>query len=110
MPASPGSSLSNPIRTIVDHIKAKPNANNSMISLANFKTHRTWTDAVCEQLHSCMSSGDKFTHPEAPLVSQDVILTSGCPSALDICIGVLCNGGEDIVLLRPAFSLDQQRG
>ncbi|KAG9064560.1 hypothetical protein KI688_002818 [Linnemannia hyalina] len=47
---------SNPIRTIVYHIKAV---------------------------------GDKVTHPEAPLVTQDVILTSGWAGALDMCIGVL---------------------
>ncbi|KAG0259116.1 hypothetical protein BGZ95_004791 [Linnemannia exigua] len=122
---------SNPIRAIVDHIKVKPNANKSMISLAlgdptlfgNFKIHQTCTEAVSKQLHSYKSNGyppstgylharqavaDKFTLPEtAPLSAQDVIITSGCSGALDMCIGVLCNEGDNILLPRPGFSLYQ---
>lgn len=121
---------SNPIRAIVDHIKVKPNVNKSMISLAlgdptlfgNFKIHQTCTDAVAKQLHSYKSNGyppstgylharqavaDKFTLPEAPLTAQDVIITSGCSGALDMCIGVLCNEGDNILLPRPGFSLYQ---
>lgn len=121
---------SNPIRAIVDHIKVKPNANKSMISLAlgdptlfgNFKIHQTCTDAVAKQLHSYKANGyppstgyqqsrqavaDKFTTPEAPLSFQDVIITSGCSGALDMCIGVLCNEGDNILLPRPGFSLYQ---
>lgn len=121
---------SNPIRAIVDHIKVKPNPNKSMISLAlgdptlfgNFKIHQTCTDAVAKQLHSYKANGyppstgyqqsrqavaDKFTTPEAPISSQDVIITSGCSGALDMCIGVLCNEGDNILLPRPGFSLYQ---
>lgn len=121
---------SNPIRAIVDHIKVKPNPNKSMISLAlgdptlfgNFKIHQTCTDAVAKQLHSYKANGyppstgyqqsrqavaDKFTTPEAPLSFQDVIITSGCSGALDMCIGVLCNEGDNILLPRPGFSLYQ---
>lgn len=121
---------SNPIRAIVDHIKVKPNPNKSMISLAlgdptlfgNFKIHQTCTDAVAKQLHSYKANGyppstgyqqsrqavaDKFTTPEAPLSAQDVIITSGCSGALDMCIGVLCNEGDNILLPRPGFSLYQ---
>ncbi|KAG0009515.1 hypothetical protein BGZ81_003352 [Podila clonocystis] len=121
---------SNPIRAIVDHIKVKPNPNKSMISLAlgdptlfgNFKIHQTCTDAVAKQLHSYKANGyppstgyqqsrqavaDKFTTPEAPISFQDVIITSGCSGALDMCIGVLCNEGDNILLPRPGFSLYQ---
>ncbi|KAF9359950.1 hypothetical protein BGX26_010995 [Mortierella sp. AD094] len=81
---------SNPIRAIVDHIKVKPNVNKSMISLAlgdptlfgNFKIHESCTAA-------------------------DVIVTSGCSGAIDMCIGVLCNEGDNILLPRPGFSLYQ---
>ncbi|KAF9170856.1 hypothetical protein BGZ80_000197 [Entomortierella chlamydospora] len=121
---------SNPIRAIVDHIKVKPNANKSMISLAlgdptlfgNFKIHESCTEAVSKQLHSYKSNGyppstgylearqtvaEKFTIPEAPLTAQDVIVTSGCSGAIDMCIGVLCNEGDNILLPRPGFSLYQ---
>ncbi|KAF8982023.1 hypothetical protein BGZ46_001924 [Entomortierella lignicola] len=121
---------SNPIRAIVDHIKVKPNVNKSMISLAlgdptlfgNFKIHESCTEAVSKQLHSYKSNGyppstgyldarqtiaDKFTIPEAPLTANDVIVTSGCSGAIEMCIGVLCNEGDNILLPRPGFSLYQ---
>ncbi|KAG0232779.1 hypothetical protein BGW42_007939 [Actinomortierella wolfii] len=121
---------SNPIRAIVDHIKVKPNPEKSMISLAlgdptlfgNFKIHQSCTDAVAKQLHSYKANGyppstgymtsrqavaDRFTRPDAPLTGQDVIITSGCSGALDMCIGVLCNEGDNILLPRPGFSLYQ---
>ncbi|KAF9918028.1 hypothetical protein BX616_010553 [Lobosporangium transversale] len=121
---------SNPIRAIVDHIKVKPNVAKSMISLAlgdptlfgNFKIHESCTEAVSKQLHSYKSNGyppstgypharqavaDKFTRPDAPLTAQDVILASGCSGAIDMCIGVLCNEGDNILLPRPGFSLYQ---
>ncbi|KAF9437945.1 hypothetical protein BGZ76_010488 [Entomortierella beljakovae] len=121
---------SNPIRAIVDHIKVKPNVNKSMISLAlgdptlfgNFKIHESCTEAVVKQLRSYKSNGyppstgylearqtvaEKFTRPEAPLTPQDVILASGCSGAIDMCIGVLCNEGDNILLPRPGFSLYQ---
>ncbi|KAG0258746.1 hypothetical protein DFQ27_004475 [Actinomortierella ambigua] len=121
---------SNPIRAIVDHIKVKPNPEKSMISLAlgdptlfgNFKIHQSCTDAVAKQLHSYKANGyppstgymasrqaiaDRFTRPDAPLTGQDIIITSGCSGALDMCIGVLCNEGDNILLPRPGFSLYQ---
>lgn len=36
---------------------------------------------------------------------QDIILTSGCSSALDLCIGALANEGDNILLPTPGFSL-----
>ncbi|KAF9953373.1 hypothetical protein BGZ65_004719 [Modicella reniformis] len=121
---------SNPIRAIVDHIKVKPNPDKSMISLAlgdptlfgNFKIHQSCTDAVVKQIQSYKCNGyppstgypharkavaDKFSTPEAPLTTQDVILASGCSGALEMCIGVLCNEGDNILLPRPGFSLYQ---
>jgi tyrosine aminotransferase len=121
---------SNPIRAIVDHIKVKPNPEKSMISLAlgdptlfgNFKIHQSCTDAVVKQLQSYKTNGyppstgypqarkavaDKFSTPEAPLTAQDVILASGCSGAIDMCIGVLCNEGDNILVPRPGFSLYQ---
>ncbi|KAG0315850.1 hypothetical protein BGZ99_007228 [Dissophora globulifera] len=121
---------SNPIRAIVDHIKVKPNVHKSVISLAlgdptlfgNFKIHQSCTDAIIKQLNSFQSNGyppstgyqharqavaDKFTLPEAPVTAQDIILASGCSGALDMCIAVLCNEGDNILLPRPGFSLYQ---
>lgn len=37
--------------------------------------------------------------------SQDVILTSGCSQAIELCLAVLANPGQNILVPRPGFSL-----
>lgn len=37
--------------------------------------------------------------------SQDVILTSGCSEAIELCLAVLVNPGQNILVPRPGFSL-----
>ena len=39
------------------------------------------------------------------LIFQDVILTSGCSGALDLCITCLANPGQNILVPRPGFSI-----
>lgn len=46
-----------------------------------------------------------YTCPEAPLTSKDILLASGCSDALNLCIGVLANEGQNILLPQPGFSL-----
>ncbi len=36
---------------------------------------------------------------------QDVVLASGCSGALDLCITVIANPGQTILIPRPGFSL-----
>jgi histidinol-phosphate/aromatic aminotransferase/cobyric acid decarboxylase-like protein len=44
--------------------------------------------------------------PSPPfLSSQDVILTSGCSQAIELCLAVLANPGQNILIPRPGFSL-----
>ncbi|GIY56316.1 tyrosine aminotransferase, partial [Caerostris darwini] len=45
------------------------------------------------------------SRPEAPLEPEDVILTSGCSHALEMCILGLANPGQNIVIPRPGFSI-----
>jgi len=40
-----------------------------------------------------------------PLTSEDVIITSGCSGALDLCFSVLCNEGDNFLIPKPGFSL-----
>lgn len=48
----------------------------------------------------------KYSIPDvAPLTPNDVLLANGCSGALDICVNVLCNPGQNILLPRPGFSL-----
>jgi tyrosine aminotransferase len=42
-------------------------------------------------------------HP--PLTEDDVILTSGCSNAIEMCITVLANENDNILVPRPGFSL-----
>lgn len=44
-------------------------------------------------------------HENAPLQASDVILANGCSGALEMCVNVLCNEGQNILLPRPGFSL-----
>lgn len=37
--------------------------------------------------------------------SQDVILTSGCSQAIELCLAVLANPGQNILVPRPGFPL-----
>ena len=48
----------------------------------------------------------KSTFPiEVDLKLQDVILTSGCSHALEMCINCLADPGDNILLPQPGFSL-----
>ena len=129
IPASTVSlSTRNPIRAIVDSLKVVPNPNKEFISLAlgdptvfgNFKLDSYCVDAVVHQLHSFKSNGyppsigtevarsalaNAYSKPRAPLTSKDIIITSGCSDALNLCIGVLGNPGQNILLPSPGFSL-----
>jgi aspartate/methionine/tyrosine aminotransferase len=46
-----------------------------------------------------------ITTPEAPVTADDVLLANGCSGALDMCVNVLGNPGQNILLPRPGFSL-----
>jgi tyrosine aminotransferase len=118
----------NPIRSIVDHLKSTPNPDKEFISLAlgdptvfgNFKLDSTCVQSLVHKLNSYQANGyppsigteaarhalaQYYSTPEAPLVSKDIILASGCSDALNLCIGVLADEGQNILLPAPGFSL-----
>ncbi|KAJ3280887.1 hypothetical protein HK104_000344 [Borealophlyctis nickersoniae] len=118
----------NPIREIVDNLAVKPSPDKEFISLAlgdptvfgNFKIDPVCNDAVKQHLEGYKANGynpsfgteaartalaEKYTCPEAPLTPKDVILASGCSDALNLCIGVLADEGQNILLPCPGFSL-----
>lgn len=118
----------NPIRATVDGMKLTPNPDKDMIALSlgdptvfgNFPPAKEVIHSVKEALDSqsyngyCPSIGLKesrlaiaeyFTHPVAPLVADDVILTSGCSHALELCISVLASPGQNILVPKPGFPL-----
>ncbi|KAI7900592.1 tyrosine aminotransferase [Cokeromyces recurvatus] len=118
----------NPIRAIVDKLKLNPNVTKPLISLSigdptifgNFNTDPSINEAVSKHLNSYSANGyppadgtlvartavaEANNDPSAPLAPNDVILTNGCSGALEMCINVLCNEGQNILLPRPGFSL-----
>jgi len=118
----------NPIRKIVDEMKLTPNPDKEMIALSigdpttfgNLPLVESIEEAVIESLkcgkhhgyapsygyeHSRAAVAEQYTSTEAPLTSKDVILTSGCSGAIDLCIAVLANPRQNILIPRPGFSL-----
>jgi len=43
--------------------------------------------------------------PEAPLTEKDIIITSACSGALELCIGTLANPGDNVLIPKPGFSI-----
>jgi len=41
----------------------------------------------------------------APATAQDVVVSSGCSQALDLCITLLANPGQNILIPKPGFSI-----
>ncbi|KAI8899183.1 pyridoxal phosphate-dependent transferase [Globomyces pollinis-pini] len=118
----------NPIRQIVDNLKVNPNPEKPFISLAlgdptvfgNLKIHDSCVDAVVRQVQGFKANGygpsigsvaareaiaNYYTHPNAPLTANDIVIASGCSDALNLCIGALCNPSHNILLPLPGFSL-----
>ncbi|KAL6077116.1 Tyrosine aminotransferase [Balamuthia mandrillaris] len=118
----------NPIRNTMDTIKMPQHHEKERIPLSigdptvfdNLKVHQF----VNEQLHKAVDSykwngyvqssgtaaarkavADKFTTKASPLNENDVLLTSGCSGALDLCITAVANAGDNILIPKPGFSL-----
>ncbi|XP_066933991.1 tyrosine aminotransferase-like [Clytia hemisphaerica] len=123
----------NPIRRIVDNMKIEPNPNLSTISLSigdptifgNLLPHPNILKAIEESLRSHKNNGyapavgqtqarkaiaEYMSVPGAPLTEKDIIITSACSGAIEICLSALANAGDNIVCPRPGFSLYQTIG
>lgn len=79
-------------------------------------------DAVIESLKSYKNNGyfpsigclegrkavvSYYSKRGPPLRPQDVVLTSGCSHALEMCMSVLCGPGSNILIPRPGFPMCQ---
>ncbi|KAI7870792.1 tyrosine aminotransferase [Spinellus fusiger] len=89
-------------------------------TFGNFNVDPVCNDIVIEQLRSSKNNGYICAHgsdasreavakltslPEAPITKDNVILTSGCTTALQMCFTALSNKGQNILIPRPSFSL-----
>lgn len=118
----------NPIRNIVENLRLEPNPEKPMIALSigdptvfgNLKPPEEVIEAVQESLVSYKYNGYAAStgYQEAreavaqysstsgvQVQSQDVVLCSGCSCSLDLCITVLANPGQNILVPRPGFSV-----
>nr|AHM92281.1 tyrosine aminotransferase [Eonycteris spelaea] len=117
----------NPIRAIVDSMKMEPNPDKTTIALSigdptlfgNLPTDPEIIQALKDALDSGKYNGyapsigylssreevaSYYHHPKAPLEAKDVILTCGCSQAIELCLTVLANPGQNILAPRPGFS------
>ncbi|XP_065915330.1 tyrosine aminotransferase-like isoform X2 [Dysidea avara] len=121
-------SIVNPIRDIVDGRKLEQNPQKNLVSLSigdptvfgNLPVHDVMKQAVKDAVDSGTCNGygpaqglamtrravaAHYSTPEAPLTEDDVIMSCGCSGALDMCITVLGNPGQNILIPRPGFGL-----
>ncbi|KAK3603784.1 hypothetical protein CHS0354_042788 [Potamilus streckersoni] len=118
----------NPIRSIVDGMKLTPNPEKDMIALSigdptvfgNMTLPDEAEESVIESVKSRKFNGygqsfgiekaraaiAEYSSKEGyKITAKDVILTSGCSGALDLCIACLCNPEQNLLIPRPGFSI-----
>lgn len=120
----------NPIRRIVDTMKIVPHPEKQMIALSigdptifgNLECPESAIDSVIKNVKGGKANGYPhaagyedardavarlYTHSDAPLTKDDVILASGCSGALDLVISAIADEGDNILVPLPGFSLYQ---
>ncbi|KAH3772763.1 tyrosine aminotransferase-like isoform X2 [Dreissena polymorpha] len=118
----------NPIRSIVDGMKLSPNPAKEMIALSigdptvfgNLSVPEEAEVALIKALKQRKYNGygpstgyeqaraavaEYSSTSKSNVNAKDVILTSGCSGALDLCITCLANPGQNILIPRPGFSI-----
>ncbi|KAK7114648.1 tyrosine aminotransferase-like [Littorina saxatilis] len=118
----------NPIRSIVDGMKLTPHPDKPMIALSigdptvfgNLPVPEAAEDAIIKALKTRTYNGygpstgyekaraavaEYVSTPTTKVEARDVVLCSGCSGALDLCITVLANPGQNILMPRPGFSI-----
>ncbi|XP_075733549.1 tyrosine aminotransferase isoform X1 [Rhipicephalus microplus] len=127
-PSRFATNTNNPIRGFVEDAGLVPNAEKTLISLSigdptvfgnlvpceeilapietslrSLKNHgyipSTGTQAAKQAIAEYSSTQELSVNP------QDVILTCGCSQALEMCVTVLANSGQNILIPRPGFSV-----
>lgn len=118
----------NPIRAIVDKLKIPQNRDKPLIPLSigdptafgNLDPPSHLANCIIKNVQSKKFNGyapstglpvcrkaiaDKFGCPEAPLTSDDIIVTSGCSGSIVIAIQGVAGTGDNILCPAPGFCL-----
>ncbi|GAB1602596.1 tyrosine aminotransferase-like [Argonauta hians] len=118
----------NPVRKLVESLKLTPNKDKEMIVLTigdptiygNMRLPKEAEEAMIATILSGKYNGygpsvglecartavaAYENVPSFPINHKDIILTSGCSGAIDLCITALANKGQNVLVPRPGFSL-----
>uniref|UniRef100_A0A182MZJ8 Tyrosine aminotransferase n=1 Tax=Anopheles dirus TaxID=7168 RepID=A0A182MZJ8_9DIPT len=117
----------NPIRAIVEGLNIQPNPDKPLIALSigdpttfgNLKPPPETIEAVRLAVEDGTGNGyapanghleareavARYVQHQGPVEPNDVILCSGCSSALDLCISVLGGPGRNMLVPKPGFSI-----
>lgn len=119
----------NPVRKMIEQMRLEPNPELPMIALSigdpTIFSDLGKPDTAYDAIEMCLkdkrfdgytpsygtetarSAVAKYCSRPDDLVykSSDIILTNGCSHSLDLCITVLANRGQNILIPRPGFSI-----
>lgn len=119
----------NPVRRMLEQMKMEPNPQLPVISLSigdpTVMSNLAKPDTVITAITNCINdkSFDGYTPSQGTVSARtavanyyskpdnlvykfsDIILTNGCSQALDLCITVLANRGQNILIPKPGFSI-----
>lgn len=122
-------STCNPVRKLIEQMRIEPNPDYQMIALSigdpTVFSDIGKPDSVISAVQSCINDKkfDGYTpsygsEPARQAVAKyysrpdnliykftDILLTNGCSQAIDLCITVLANRGDNIIIPRPGFSI-----
>ncbi|CAF1013796.1 unnamed protein product [Brachionus calyciflorus] len=122
-------STCNPVRKLIEQMKIEPNPELQMIALSigdpTVFSDIAKPDSVIKAIQKCIddkkfdgytpSYGTEaarqavaryYSRPDNLIYKfNDIILTNGCSQAIDLCITVLANRGDNIIIPKPGFSI-----
>ncbi|RNA25415.1 Tyrosine aminotransferase [Brachionus plicatilis] len=122
-------STCNPVRKLIEQMKIEPNPNYQMIALSigdpTVFSEIGKPQSVINAVQACINDkkfdgytpsygteaarqavAKYYSRPDNLIYKfTDILLTNGCSQAIDLCITVLANRGDNIVIPKPGFSI-----
>lgn len=122
-------STCNPVRKLIEQMKIEPNPDYQMIALSigdpTVFSEIGKPDSVISAIQSCINAkkfdgytpsygteaarnavAKYYSRPDNLIYKfTDILLTNGCSQAIDLCITVLANRDDNIIIPKPGFSI-----